>query len=96
MNKTMKHLSLILLGSAFWLVCSVMPGNSSTVADTSLVAKTLNLVLTPVYADEDKHESAKKDEEADEHEDENKKDDDLSRKEDGSDHHDKKEHEKDD
>jgi len=99
-NITMKYLSLMLLGSTLWLVCADVPGNSSTVADTSFVAKASNLVLTPAYADEDKHESAKKDEKADEREDEredeNKKDDDLLKKEGSSDHHDKKEHEKND
>jgi len=95
-NKTMKQLSLMLLGSALWLVCAIVPGNNSAVADTSLVAKVSSLIVSPAYADEDEHESAKKDEEADDHEDEDKKDDESSEKEDDSDHHDKKEHEKDD
>jgi len=96
MNKTMKQLSLMLLGSALWLVCTVVPGNSGAIANASLVVKASNLVVSPAYADEDEHESAEKDEEADDHEDEDKKDDESSEKEDDSDHHDKKEHEKDD
>jgi len=64
MGKKSKYTSLILFGSAAWMVCAVaLPMNHATGTDR-LVAKVSNLVISQAYADDDKDKS--KDESKDE------------------------------
>jgi len=61
-------------GSALCPILVIAPGGNIVSPNTSLITKAPNLVVSPAYAEDDKHESANKDEEADENDSKEKKD----------------------
>jgi len=57
MNKTTKYISMILFGSAAWMVCAVaLPMNQATDTD-GLMAKASNLFIGQAYAKDDESKS---------------------------------------
>jgi len=57
MNKTIKNISMVLFGSAAWMVCAVVIPMSQGQGTDGLMAKVSNLVISQAYAEDDKSKS---------------------------------------